>query len=82
MPTAELSAADLTDGKIDILAILQKSGLCPSKSEARRAVEQGGVEADGKKITTFAETFDADALRGEGIVVRRGKKNFRRVVLK
>ena len=82
MPTAELTDADLTDGQIDILSVLQKSGLCTSKSDARRAVEQGGVEAAGKKMTAFSETFSADVLRGEGIVVRRGKKNFRRVVLK
>jgi tyrosyl-tRNA synthetase len=82
MPTAELSAADLMDGKADILTILVKSGLCPSKSEARRAVEQGGVEADGEKITEFGACFPAGRLSGDGIVVKRGKKNFKRVVLK
>ncbi len=82
MPTAELTADDLTDGAIDILSILQKSGLCPSRSEARRAVEQGGVEAGGEKVTSFAASFTADALSGDGIVVKRGKKNFRKVVLK
>ena len=82
MPTAELTADDLTDGAIDILSILQKSGLCPSRSEARRAVEQGGVEAGGEKVTNFAASFTADALSGDGIVVKRGKKNFRKVVLK
>ena len=82
MPTAELTEEDLTDGEIDILAVLQKSGLCPSKSEARRAVEQGGVEAAGEKVTEFGKKFTADDLTGEGIIVKRGKKNFRRVVLK
>lgn len=82
MPTAELKRDDLQNGSIDILTILQKSGLCPSKSEARRAVEQGGVEADGEKITGFAVSFTAEKLSGNGIVVKRGKKNFKRVVLK
>jgi tyrosyl-tRNA synthetase len=81
MPTAELSAGDLTDGGIDILTILVKSGLCPSKSEARRAVEQGGVEADGVKVTEFGRRFDGAQLTG-GIVLKRGKKNFKRVILK
>jgi tyrosyl-tRNA synthetase len=82
MPTAQLTEDDLTDGRIDILAILQKSGLCPSKSEARRAVEQGGVEAAGEKVTEFSKSFTADDLTGDGIVVKRGKKNFIRVTLK
>jgi tyrosyl-tRNA synthetase len=81
MPTWEATAEDLTDSSIDILTILVKSGLCPSKSEARRAVQQGGVEADGVKITEFAASFDADTLKN-GIVVRRGKKNYRKIVLK
>jgi tyrosyl-tRNA synthetase len=82
MPTAELSQEDLTDGAIDILTLLVKSGLSPSKSEARRAVEQGGVEADGEKITEFGASFNAGQLAGDGIVVRRGKKSYKRVVLK
>jgi tyrosyl-tRNA synthetase len=82
MPTAELTKDDLTDGMIDILAILQKSGLCPSKSEARRAVEQGGVEVSGEKVTEFSKSFTITELSGDGIVVKRGKKNFKRVVLK
>ena len=81
MPTWEATAEDLTDGSIDILTVLVKSGLCPSKSEARRAVQQGGVEADGVKITEFAASFDTDTLKN-GIVVRRGKKNYRKIVLK
>jgi len=82
MPTAELTQDDLTDGVIDILTILQKSGLCPSKSDARRAVEQGGVEANGEKVTEFTKSFSAEQLSGDGIVVKRGKKNFKRVILK
>ena len=79
MPTATLDAADFTDGAIDILTILAKSGLVPSKSEARRAVEQGGVEVDGMKIADIKTMFTAEQLAGDGVVVRRGKKNYKRV---
>ena len=79
MPTVVLTAADFADGAIDILALLVKADLCPSKSEARRAVEQGGVEVDGEKVENFASSFSAKNLTGEGIVLRRGKKKFCRV---
>ena len=82
MPTTELEQSDLTEGAIDILTILQKSELCPSKSEARRAVQQGGVEAAGEKVADISKSFTVDELSGDGIVVRRGKKNFRRIILK
>jgi len=80
MPTAVLEEADFTDGQIDILTMLLKSGLVPSKSEARRAVEQGGVAADGEKVSDIRAVFEKSALSGEGIVLRRGKKNFRKVI--
>ena len=76
MPTAELSDDDFTDGAIDILSIVQKSGLCGSRSEARRNVEQGGVSVDGEAVK------DIKTVSGDGIVVKRGKKNFRRVTVK
>ena len=82
MPTTELTAEDLTDGSIDILTLLLKTGLCPSKSEARRAVEQGGVEAAGEKVDSFSKCFTAAELSGEGVIVKRGKKKFNRVILK
>ncbi len=81
MPTTELTEADLSDGSIDILTLLVKSGLCPSKGDARRNVQQGGVEAAETKVTEISQRFDAQQLR-EGLVVKRGKKNFRRIVLK
>lgn len=81
IPTTELSDADFTDGKIDILTLLVKTGLCPSKSEARRAVQQGGVEADGEKVAGIDKAFTTDELKGEGVVIRRGKKNYNRVTL-
>ena len=80
-PTVELSADNLVDGAIDILSVLVKAELVPSRSEARRAVEQGGVTVNDEKITNLRHSFSADDLK-EGILVRRGKKNFKKVVIK
>ncbi|MBQ2404935.1 MAG: tyrosine--tRNA ligase, partial [Lachnospiraceae bacterium] len=82
MPTAELTDADFVDGSIDLLSIVQKSGLCASRSEARRNVEQGGVAVDGEIVKDIKAMFTKEQFAGEGIVVKRGKKNFRRVVVK
>lgn len=82
MPTTELNEEDLTDGNIDILSMLVKSGLVPSKSEARRAVQQGGVAVDGEKVADIYAVFAKDALTGDGVVIKKGKKNFRKVVVK
>ena len=82
MPTCELEEADFTDGSIDILGVLVKAGLNASRSEARRAVEQGGVTVDNEKVTDFKTTYTKDTFAGEGIVVRRGKKNYKKIVLK
>ena len=82
MPAFALSESDFTDGNVDILSILSLSGLCPSKSEARRAVDQGGVFVDGENISSTGTCFSINDLKGEGIVVRRGKKNFRKVYVK
>ena len=78
----ELTEEDLTDGNIDILTMLVKSGLTASKSEARRAVQQGGVSVDGEKVTDVFQTFAGEALSGEGVVLKKGKKNFRKVLVK
>ncbi|MGM9632290.1 MAG: tyrosine--tRNA ligase [Eubacteriales bacterium] len=80
-PTVELADTDLTDGALDILSLLVKAELVPSKSEARRAVEQGGVSVDDVKITDIHATFSLDALKS-GVLVRRGKKNFKKVIVK
>ena len=80
MPTATLTEEDFTEGKIDVLTLLVKSGLVPSKSEARRAVEQGGVSVEGEKVTDIKTVYETSAFEGDGIVVKRGKKNFRKVV--
>ena len=81
MPKSELTEADLTDGGIDILTLLVKTGLVNTKSEARRAVEQGGVVVDGEKVSDIKTVLAGEQLSGDGIVVRRGKKNFRKVIL-
>ena len=81
MPTAELKEEDFTEGTIDVLTLLVKSGLVPSKSEARRAVEQGGVSVDGEKVSDIKAVFAAESFQGEGLVLKRGKKNFRKVTL-
>lgn len=82
MPTTELTEVDFNDGKIDILSILQKSELVPSRAEGRRAVEQGGVTVNNEKIADAKKTFEISELKGEGLVVKRGKKNFRKVFVK
>ncbi len=79
-PEARISADDLTDGTIDIVTLLVKTGLCPSKSDARRAVEQGGVSADGEKITDIKASFDEAALKA-GVLIKRGKKNFKKAIM-
>ncbi len=80
-PEAVLSDEDFTDGVIDIVSILVKAGLAPTRSEGRRNVEQGGVLADNEKVTDFKATFTKEQCQA-GILVRRGKKNFKKVVLK
>ena len=80
IPTVTLTDADLTDGAADILALLVKGGLVTSRSEARRAVEQGGVSADGEKVTDIRASFTAETLKN-GVVLRRGKKSYKKLIL-
>ncbi len=82
MPTTEISEEDFTDGMIDMISVLCKSGLVQSRSEGRRAIEQGGVTLGSDKITDVKAAFGKDTFGGEGVVVKRGKKNFRKVILK
>ena len=82
MPTCELSEEDFADDNIDILTVLTKSGLATSRSEARRNVEQGGVSVDGTQIKDIKAVFAKDQFAGDGVVVKRGKKNFKKVILK
>ena len=80
MPAAEITEADLRDGVIDIMGLLVSAGLCASRSEARRGVQQGGVSVDGEKVTDISTTYTLDDFAGEGKVVKRGKKKFAKVV--
>ena len=82
MPTCELSEEDFADDNIDILTVLTKSGLAASRSEARRNVEHGGVSVDGTQIKDIKAVFAKDQFAGDGVVVKRGKKNFKKVILK
>ena len=82
MPTCELGEEDFTDGNIDILTVLTKSGLAASRSEARRNVEQGCVSADVTQIKDLKAVFAKDQFAGDGVVIKRGKKNFKKVILK
>ena len=82
MPTTEIEEADLIDGAIDLISLLVKAELAPTRSEARRNIEQGGVTVDGEKVSDIKATFTKDALAGDGMVIKRGKKKFKKVVLK
>ena len=81
MPTTEIGEDELTDGAMDILSILVRTGLCSSKSDARRNVQQGGVTVDDVKVNDIAKSYSAEELRA-GIVVKRGKKNLNKRTLK
>ena len=82
MPTIEVSAEDFAAGNMDIMAVLVKAGLCDSRSDARRAVQQGGVSVEGEKVTDISASYALDDFAGEGKVVKRGKKKFAKVVAK
>ena len=81
MPTTTLTADDLTDGVIDAISLLVKTGLAPSRGEARRLIQQNGVSANGEKIAAIDVTYGADAFGGDGLMLKKGKKVFHRVVL-
>ena len=80
MPTYEIVEGDISDGTVDILTLLHSSGLVPSKSEARRAVQQGGVSVDGEKVTDIHTAYEISTFEGDGIVLKKGKKNFRKIL--
>ena len=82
MPSCELEEEDFSEGTVDILTILQKSGLASTRSEARRNVEQGGVTVEGEAVSDIKAVFTREQLSGQGLVVKRGKKKFVRVTAK
>ena len=79
VPTVTLADSDFIDGRVDILTMLVASGLTPSRSEARRAVQQGGVTLDGEKIDDIAASFSKEEL-AEGRLLRRGKKSYKKIL--
>ncbi len=81
VPTTSLTDADLTDGAIGVLDLMVRCKLAPSKKEARRLVEQGGVEVNGEKVETAATSFSASDLSGDGLMLKKGKKVYHRVQL-
>ena len=81
MPTTALTAEDLTDGEIGAMDLLVKTGLVKSKSEARRTIQQGGLTINDTKVTDVYAAYGADAFAGDGMIIRKGKKSFRKVTL-
>ncbi len=82
IPTVELAAEELTEGTIDLIGALVKAELVGTRSEGRRAIEQGGVSVDGEKVTDIKYLLTEEMLAGEGVVLRRGKKKYKKVCLK
>ncbi|MCI8870909.1 MAG: tyrosine--tRNA ligase [Lawsonibacter sp.] len=80
-PSTTLTGEDLADGTIGLLDLMVKCKLAPSKKEARRLVEQGGVEVNGEKVTSAAASYAAADLQGEGLMLKKGKKVFHRAVM-
>ncbi len=81
IPTVTLQESDFKDGKIDILGVLVSAGLCQSRAEARRNVEQGGVTVNDEKVGDIKTAYAPDAFVGDGLLVKRGKKNFKRLIM-
>ncbi len=80
MPTTQLTEEDFTDGSIDIMSILVKTGMTASRSEARRAVEQGGVTVNGEKVTDIKTAYTKDVFTEE-FIIKKGKKNFQKITV-
>ena len=82
MPTTVLADADFENGGINILSLLVATGLCPSRGEARRLVQQGGIVVDEKKVESIDESIPQEKLTGDGVIIRKGKKVFHKAVTK
>ncbi len=80
MPTTELTEDDFKEDKVDLITMLCKAELVPSRSEARRAIEQGGVSIDGEKITDIHHQVERASIPAQGLVLKRGKKKFRKII--
>ena len=80
MPTVTVTAEDFPDGDLDIISVLVKAGLCDSRGDGRRNIQQGGVSVADEKITDISTKYTLDDFKGEGLIIRRGKKKFAKVV--
>ncbi|MBO5657779.1 MAG: tyrosine--tRNA ligase, partial [Agathobacter sp.] len=82
MPTVEVAEEDLFNGALDIMGALVKAGLAESRSDARRAVQQGGVTVADVKVTDIATSYTLESFVGEGLIIKRGKKKFAKLIAK
>ena len=80
MPTVTVTAEDFPDGELDIISVLVKAGLCDSRGDGRRNIQQGGVSVADEKVTDISTKYTLDDFKGEGIIIRRGKKKFAKVI--
>ena len=80
MPTVIVTAEDFPDGELDIISVLVKAGLCDSRGDGRRNIQQGGVSVADEKVTDISTKYTPDDFKGEGLIIRRGKKKFAKVV--
>lgn len=80
MPTVTVTAEDFPDGELDIISVLVKAGLCDSRGDGRRNIQQGGVSVAYEKVTDISTKYTLDDFKGEGLIIRRGKKKFAKVV--
>ena len=80
MPTVTVTAEDFPDGELDIISVLVKAGLCDSRGDGRRNIQQGGVSVADEKVTDISTKYTLDDFKGDGLIIRRGKKKFAKVV--
>ncbi len=80
MPTVTVTAEDFPDGELDIISVLVKAGLCESRGDGRRNIQQGGVSVADEKVTDISTKYTLDDFKGEGLIIRRGKKKFAKVI--
>lgn len=80
MPTVTVTAEDFPDGELDIISVLVKAGLCDSRGDGRRNIQQGGVSVADEKVTDISTKYTLNDFKGEGLIIRRGKKKFAKVV--
>ena len=80
MPTVTVTAEDFPEGELDIISVLVKAGLCDSRGDGRRNIQQGGVSVADEKVTDISTKYTLDDFKGDGLIIRRGKKKFAKVI--